>query len=77
MTARIFATDVPLPAGRRPDIASLMPLPASSLDDALTKAARLFRAGAVVWRIETESQTFDEPGDIVAACQMRGLLPDS
>ena len=74
MTAWIFATDVSLPPGQRPDLAKLMPITAVSLDEALIHAARLLRGG-VVWRIEEPSQIFDKPDSIVVACQTRGLLP--
>ena len=78
MTARIFASEVPLPGGqRRPDLARLIPIPADTLDEALTKAAQLFKRGAVVWRIVEPSVTLDDPADIVAACQTRSLLPHS
>lgn len=74
--ARIFATDMPLPPGqRRPELRRLIPITAATLDDALMKAARLLNGGAVVWRIEGRSLTLDDPEDIVAACQTRGLLP--
>ena len=76
MIARIFATEVPLPAGqRRPELARLIPITAATLDEALTKAARLLKEGAVVWRIEGLSLAMDDPESIVAACQTRGLLP--
>lgn len=77
MTAKIFATELPLPLGqRRPDLLRLIPMSATTLDDALAKAARLFKGGVVVWRIEEPSLTLDDPEDIVSACQTRGLLPD-
>jgi hypothetical protein len=75
MTARIYATDAPLPSGQRPELARLIPITAATLDEALVRAARLFQGGAVVWCIEDPSQTLDDPASIVAACQRRGLLP--
>ena len=49
MTAKIFATDAPLPPGqRRPEMARLIPITATTLDEALRKAARLLNGGAVV-----------------------------
>jgi len=76
MTAQLFATDMPIPAGQPPDVARLLPLAADTLDDAFIQAAKLFRRGATVWRIEHQSQVFDGPDQIVAECQARGLLPD-
>lgn len=77
MTVRIFATDVPLRLGHRPDLARLIPLTAVTWDEAYNYAARLFKGGAVVWRNEGSAQRVDEPGSIVDACQARGLLPYS
>jgi hypothetical protein len=75
MTALIFATDIPMPAGRLPNLARLIPFVVNTTDEALAAAARLFKAGAVVWRIEDSSGGLEESRSIVAACQQRGLLP--
>jgi hypothetical protein len=77
MTVRIFATDVPLASGQRPDLAKLTPIVVPTWDDAYTSAARLLRGGATVWRIEEQSQAVEEPHRIVAACKARGLLPSN
>jgi hypothetical protein len=58
-------------------MARLIPITAATVDEALTKAARLLNGGAVVWRIEGRSLILDDPEDIVAACRTRGLLPHS
>lgn len=48
----LFYTDLPLPAGVRPDLSLLLPLNFISKDEALKAAFKLIYKGAVVWKIE-------------------------
>ncbi len=48
----LFYTDMPIPAGTKPDLTLVVPIKFMTEDEALLQAFKLIHSSAIAWKIE-------------------------